>query len=64
MAYVFDALPADRTRIDIADPLEVRWWAGRFGCPEEHLRSVVERVGTNAAEVERVIDGRDELLQL
>lgn len=64
MAYVFEALPADRSRIDIADPLEVRWWARRFGCSEEHLRQVVERVGTQAARVERVIDGCDDLLQL
>lgn len=64
MAYVYEALPADRSRIEIADPLEVRWWAGRFGCSEEHLRRVVERVGTNAAQVERVIDGCDDLLQL
>lgn len=62
MAYVFETLPADRSQIAIADPVEVRWWAGRFGCSEEQLRRVVARVGTNAAEVERVIDGCDDLL--
>ena len=64
MAYVFEALPADRSRIEMSDPMEVRWWASRFGCSEQHLRQVVERVGTNAAQVERVIDGADDWLQL
>lgn len=57
MAYVFETLPADRSRIEIDDPLEVRWWAGRFGCSEAQLRQVVADVGTSAARVEQVIDG-------
>lgn len=57
MAHVFEALPADRSRIDLNDPLEVRYWAGKFGCTEQVLRDVVARVGTSAAQVERVIDG-------
>ena len=64
MANVLDALPADRSRIELADPREVRWWAGRFGCSEEQLRQAVARVGCCAAHVERVIDGCDDLLQL
>ena len=64
MAYVFETLPADRSKIAIGDPQEVRWWARRFGCSEEQLRQVVARVGTQAAQVERVIDGCDDLLPL
>lgn len=64
MAYVFEALPADRSRIAVTDPVEVRWWARRFGCTEQQLLAVVARVGTSAAQVERVIDGRDDWLQL
>jgi hypothetical protein len=64
MAYVFEALPADRSRIEMADPREVRYWAAKFGCSEDHLRKVVAQVGPSAAQVERVIDGCDDLLQL
>ena len=59
MAYVFETLPADRSRIALDDPMEVRYWAGRFGCTEELLREVVAEVGTSAARVERVIDGSE-----
>jgi hypothetical protein len=57
MAYVFETLPADRSRIEIEDPLEVRYWAGKFGCSEAQLREAVAEVGTSAARVEQVIDG-------
>ena len=64
MAYVFETLPADRSQIAIGDPMEVRYWAGKFGCTEEQLRRVVAQVGTSAAHVEQVIDGRNQLVEL
>lgn len=64
MSYVFETLPADRSRIAISDPLEVRYWAGKFGCSVDQLRRVVAQVGTSAARVEEVIDGRDEKVPL
>jgi hypothetical protein len=64
MAYVFETLPADRSQIAIGDPMEVRYWAGIFGCSEEQLRRVVARVGTSAARVEQVIDGSSQTVQL
>ena len=64
MAYVFETLPADRSQIAIGDPMEVRYWAGKFGCSEEQLRLVVAQVGTSAAQVEQVIDGSVDLVRL
>jgi hypothetical protein len=61
MAYVFEALPADRSRIDLNDPREVRYWAGKFGCSEQRLRQLVAHVGESAARVERIIDGCEDL---
>lgn len=59
MAYVFETLPADRGLIDIDDPREVIWWSKRFGCNEEQLRRAVMEVGTSAAKVEQLLDGKD-----
>ncbi|MGE4240384.1 DUF3606 domain-containing protein [Ramlibacter sp.] len=61
MAYVFEALPADRSRIDLSDPMEIRYWAGKFECSEEQLKRIVARVGSGAARVERILDGVEEL---
>jgi hypothetical protein len=59
MAYVFTALPADRGLIDLDDPREVNWWRKNFGCSEEQLRQAVNKVGTSAAKVEQLLDGKE-----
>lgn len=59
MAYVFETLPADRSCIDIDDAREVHWWSKQFGCSEQQLRQAVARVGTSAATVEQLLDGKD-----
>ena len=59
MAYVFETVPANRGLIDIDDPREVQWWSKRFGCNEQQLRLAVQRVGTSAAKVEQLLDGKD-----
>lgn len=58
MAYVFETVPANRGLIDMGDPREVNWWRKRFDCSEEQLRTAVEQVGTSAAKVEQLLDGR------
>jgi hypothetical protein len=59
MSYVFEQMrvPADRSRIDIADPMEVKWWSGFFGCSAPQLRDAVAAAGDSAAAVERLLDG-------
>ncbi|MBG9388977.1 DUF3606 domain-containing protein [Caenimonas aquaedulcis] len=59
MAYVFETLPADRSFIAIDDAREVQWWSKQFGCNEVQLREAVKRVGTTAANVEQLLDGKD-----
>jgi hypothetical protein len=59
MAYVFETVPADRGLIDIDDPREVQWWSKQFGCSVDQLRHAVNLVGTSAAKVEQLLDGKD-----
>ena len=59
MAYVFETVPADRGLIDMDDPREIQWWRKRFGCSEEQLRHAVYEVGTSAAKVEQLLDGKE-----
>jgi hypothetical protein len=59
MAYVFEIVPADRGLINLNDPREVSWWRKQFDCSEEQLRRAVAQVGTSAAKVEQLLDGKD-----
>lgn len=59
MAYVFETVPADRGLIDLDDSREVQWWSKQFGCNEEQLRRAVSKVGTSAAKVEQLLDGKE-----
>ncbi len=42
---------AKRSRIDINEPYEVRYWTGHFGVSEEELRKAVAEVGVSARQV-------------
>jgi len=46
MSYVTErvSVPADRARIDAADPVEVRWWSRLLGCSPAQLLEAVSRV--------------------
>lgn len=59
MAYVFATVPANRSLINLDDPREVSWWRKQFGCSEDQLREAVAEVGTSAAKVEQLLDGKD-----
>jgi len=45
--------PADRSRVNIHEPWEVRWWCHEFACSEQQLRDAVREVGVMAADVRR-----------
>jgi hypothetical protein len=45
--------PADRTRVNVNENYEVRYWTQKFGCTEAQLRAAVKAVGVMAADVER-----------
>ncbi len=47
--------PADRSRINIHEPYEVRYWCDALGCTEQQLRNCVQRVGPMVADVRRCL---------
>ena len=48
-----DKGPADRTRINLAEPYEVQYWADKFGVSKERLSEAVHNVGHSVPAVER-----------
>lgn len=59
MAYVFESVPAQRSRIDLTNPSEVLYWSKQFGCSAGQLRQAVAQVGDSSAVVEQLLDGQD-----
>ena len=59
MAYVFETVPAQRSRIDMTNPSEVMYWSKMFGCSKLQLRQAVAQVGDSSAMVEQLLDGKD-----
>lgn len=45
--------PADRARINIHEPWEVKWWTKELGVTEAQLKAAVAAVGVSAAAVRR-----------
>lgn len=50
--------PADRGRINLEDPGELRWWCGRLGCSDLRLREAVRTVGATATRVAQYLRDR------
>jgi len=48
----------DRTRISLSEDYEVRDWADKFGVSVDALRAAVAKVGNQADDVERELDGQ------
>jgi hypothetical protein len=47
--------PADGTRINIHEPLEVDYWCRELGVTPEQLRQAVRQVGVMVADVRRYL---------
>ena len=47
--------PQDRSRINVNEDYELRYWTGKFQVSEQELRDAVNRAGTSAAAVERLL---------
>ena len=45
--------PQDRSRVNVNEDYELRYWTGRFGVSEQELRDAVQHAGTSVAAVER-----------
>jgi hypothetical protein len=46
---------ADRARINVNEPHEVRYWCKQLGCTEAELRAAVQRAGVMADDVRRAL---------
>ncbi|TDP00249.1 MULTISPECIES: DUF3606 domain-containing protein [unclassified Flavobacterium] len=47
----------DRSRINMNEPHEVRYWTDKFGVTKEELQKAIERTGTNSvSEIEKALD--------
>jgi hypothetical protein len=49
--------PQDRSRVNVNEDYEVRYWCDKFGCTEDELRAAVDKVGVMADDVERELKG-------
>jgi hypothetical protein len=45
--------PADRSRVNVNESWEVRYWCKELGCTEQQLRDAVKAVGVMADAVRR-----------
>jgi hypothetical protein len=45
--------PQDRSRINVEEDWEVRWWCVQFNCTEAHLRQAVKKVGVTPESVRK-----------
>lgn len=47
--------PQDRSRVNLSEGYEVRYWTQKFGVSEEQLRKAVEKAGSSADAVEKAL---------
>lgn len=47
--------PADRSRINVHEDYEVRYWCGQLGCTAAQLHVAVRAVGVMATDVRRYL---------
>lgn len=47
--------PRDRSRVNLDQEHEVRYWTKKFGCTEEELREAVRKVGSSAQAIEQAV---------
>lgn len=43
----------DRTRVNIHEDHEIRYWTQKFGVSQDQLKAAVQKVGPSAAAVEK-----------
>jgi hypothetical protein len=47
--------PQDRSRVNVNEEWERRWWCKEFGCTEQQLRDAVRAVGVSADKVRQYL---------
>ena len=46
----------DRSKINLHDPAEAKWWCHELDVSRDQLRSLVDKVGNSAAAVRKELD--------
>ena len=49
--------PQDRSRINIDEEYELRYWSQKFGVSADQLKAAVQKVGNSVREVEKELQG-------
>jgi hypothetical protein len=47
--------PADRSRVNVEDPNDLRWWCGHLGCSDLKLKEAVRKVGQTPLRVQQYL---------
>lgn len=47
--------PQDRSRVNLSEDYEVKYWTKKFGVSEEALRNAVKKAGSSAEAVEKAL---------
>lgn len=45
--------PADRTRINVNEDYELRYWSEKFGCTTDELKGAVKAVGVSVEDIKK-----------
>lgn len=48
--------PQDRTRIDVNEEWELRYWCAKFNCTPDELREAVDAIGVSVSDVELYLE--------
>ena len=51
--------PADRQRVNVNEPHEVRYWSEKWGVTEQQLRDAVNRAGVMVTDVAKALGKAD-----
>jgi hypothetical protein len=52
--------PEDRSRINLNEPWELKYWSKTLGVTPERLKEVIRQVGARTADVERYLSSTAE----
>jgi hypothetical protein len=47
--------PQDRSRINVHEPWELKWWTKELGVSEKRLRALVAQHGVSAAKIRQIL---------
>ncbi len=47
--------PRDRSRIDVSEPWELRYWSSKLGIDEDQLKEAVAKVGPVVGDIRRYL---------